>query len=340
MMASWKLDDVVPADATQKETAFQQVFDVWPCGATIEEHLQWRLNSVQHQRAVWYVGLFEGEVACSLGAYPLDFQIDRQRCSGFAIGAVHTDKPYRGRGFAAQMIQAVEQRRRSEGAQVAMLYSDIAPDYYRRLGYQVCDSHELHAPAKISPSELSFRLRTDWTIAELDSAYRDSLAGSPFWIDRDEDYWKFLNRRDGGRAERWEVWRRRELVGNAQTTYDAQAKRLHLTDYAFAPAAFSSSASEDAFWNDLAAALANLAAERQCSIVAGWAPRFESLESGGLLRCRSEEITMIKSLNESLNEPLDDPLDEAMVGSSHVDAPGLSESHRAACDRLREIYHV
>ena len=127
--------EIHPADAGEQRAAYTNVHEVWGGEQPLEEYLAWRLNSVQHQRACWYVGCLEGRVVTSLGAYPLLFHVGGRQVAGFAIGAVHTVPDCRKRGYAARLMAWVEAHQRQQGAELGLLYSDIDPDYYAAHGY-------------------------------------------------------------------------------------------------------------------------------------------------------------------------------------------------------------
>ena len=93
-----------------------------------------------HTAEGWYVGTLDGRVVTSLGCYPIRFQIDGEDLPGIAIGSVHTLSEVRGRGFAPQLIDWVE--RDNPGAALSVLFSDIQPEYYARIGYVLCPSLE------------------------------------------------------------------------------------------------------------------------------------------------------------------------------------------------------
>lgn len=134
--------DFHAASPEERLAAYRNVIDVWPYGDSPEEHLQRRLASVQHQAAQFYVGCVNGQVVVSLACYDLDFLLQGEVTPGFAVGSVHTLPEHRGRGYAPALLQYVEQTRHAAGCRIAMLYSDIGIEYYRRFGYQPCPSHQ------------------------------------------------------------------------------------------------------------------------------------------------------------------------------------------------------
>jgi predicted N-acetyltransferase YhbS len=122
--------------------AFAQVHSIWPHDPDPALHLQKRLASVQHQRAAWFVIQEAGQVVCSLGAYPFQlFGPDGER-QARAFGAVFTPEAHRGKGHAARLIRWVCQFYAEQGTLDFILYSDIDPAYYQKLGFQTLPSYE------------------------------------------------------------------------------------------------------------------------------------------------------------------------------------------------------
>ncbi len=130
------------ANPDEIKQAFAQVHCIWPHDQDPSLHLQKRLASVQHQRATWFVIEDAGEVVCSLGAYPFQlFGPDTVR-NARAFGAVFTPEQQRGRGHAARLIRWVCDHYAAEGTLDFILYSDIEPAYYQKLGFQTLPTYE------------------------------------------------------------------------------------------------------------------------------------------------------------------------------------------------------
>jgi GNAT superfamily N-acetyltransferase len=130
------------AGASHRREIFAQVFEVWPHADDPEVHLKKRLASIQHQRANWYCGLHQGKVVTSCGVYPLTlFGPGVKRRAG-GIGAVFTPRPHRGQGFAAELLNWLFDELAGQGIHDLILFSDIAPAYYEKLGFCTLSSYE------------------------------------------------------------------------------------------------------------------------------------------------------------------------------------------------------
>lgn len=130
------------ASDDEKKTAFLQVFSSWPHASEPGLHLERRLASIQHQRATWFVGISEGEVVSSCGAYPFMLYGPEGQRPARIFGAVFTAPAHRGRGYAAQLLRWVMQHYSSEGTLDFGLFSDIGTHYYTELGFQALPSWE------------------------------------------------------------------------------------------------------------------------------------------------------------------------------------------------------
>ena len=45
------------ANRKEKRAAFANVYEFWGNDLPLDEYVDWRLNSIHHQRAVWYLSL-------------------------------------------------------------------------------------------------------------------------------------------------------------------------------------------------------------------------------------------------------------------------------------------
>ncbi len=73
------------------------------------------------------------------------------RAIGF--GAVFTPEQYRGRGYASVMMAAELDRSRSEGCDLAYLFSDIRPQFYTPFGFRELPSRRTDTRADTLPSQ-------------------------------------------------------------------------------------------------------------------------------------------------------------------------------------------
>jgi GNAT superfamily N-acetyltransferase len=84
-----------------------------------------------------------GEVAASAKVYRFDATLDGRAIRVAGFGAVFTQPAHRGRGYARELIERLLERAAADGADAALLFSEIGPDYYARLGFEVIPTDDL-----------------------------------------------------------------------------------------------------------------------------------------------------------------------------------------------------
>jgi predicted N-acetyltransferase YhbS len=178
--------------------AHRNVFDLWGKGRSLSDHIRYRLTSPAHRRARWIVGCVEGEVVTSLGCHPFRFRVRGESVSGVGIASVYTRAEYRRRGFAARLLEWVHRDESERGTGLAVLFSDIDPGYYARLGYAPCAAFQgWYRPRDVPARTLRgpFRLvecRGSDAISDMAWLYDESERASPLSVARDESDWQVL----------------------------------------------------------------------------------------------------------------------------------------------------
>jgi predicted N-acetyltransferase YhbS len=76
-----------------------------------------------------------GEVLASAKIYLFDATFDRRPIRVAGFGAVFTQPVHRGRGAARELMTRLLEKVAAEGADAALLFSEIGADYYTRLGF-------------------------------------------------------------------------------------------------------------------------------------------------------------------------------------------------------------
>jgi predicted N-acetyltransferase YhbS len=83
------------------------------------------------------VALVEGgDVLASAKIYAFDAVLDGAPVRVAGLGAVFTQPASRRRGAARELVERVLEREAAHGADLALLFSEIGPDYYARLGFE------------------------------------------------------------------------------------------------------------------------------------------------------------------------------------------------------------
>ena len=282
---------VTKANAPQKQQAFLQVHDAWPHHADPALHLKLRLASVQHLRADWFVGLHEGEVVTSLGGYPLKLSVAGERCKAIGIGAVYTQSAYRARGFAALLMRDVLHKAHAAGCRYALLYSDIGPAYYEKLGFQNIDCPEFFISLASLQDESIPSMDLDLVqgqvpaiqaLPTLISLYDSQFTEHTTGIARDADHFTWLINRETD-LECSLIKSAGSVLGYILFKWDKN--QIVIKDYAFLPlrAIFRS-------W------LLAIPAVTNATLLRGWYHNSSYNIEGIALGNRKSEITMIARL--------------------------------------------
>ena len=308
-MSHHKTDDSQPLDIhratpAEQEAAYRNVHEFWGRGLPLDEFLQRRHASLHHQRAEWYVGCIDGQVAASLGCWPVTLLRNGGRVPGFQIGAVHTRPEFRGRAFAPQLIREVERQRQARGDELALLYSDIDPAYYARLGYVACPSYEGSVPLPASRD-------STWRVREVDPAGESELLlkladaadrGAVLCIEKRAARWQaLLAQWPGDRFVLAETLPENHPVGWLRLRETDQADTVRLMDFALESLATGGEAGPLAA--PLPMALAAARARFGWTTLTGWLPT--DIEGSvvtwnipaGKVSPRQREITMIHPLS-------------------------------------------
>jgi predicted N-acetyltransferase YhbS len=90
------------------------------------------------------IGLYEGNaLVASFKRYERTLHHEGRRLRAIGFGAVFTPEEVRGRGYASVMMAAELDRSRSEGFELAYLFSDIRPQFYTTFGFRELPSRNL-----------------------------------------------------------------------------------------------------------------------------------------------------------------------------------------------------
>ncbi|MBA61602.1 MAG: hypothetical protein CMJ76_04480 [Planctomycetaceae bacterium] len=289
-MAESKLD-CHQANLEEKCAAFANVYEFWGNELPLDEYVQWRLNSIHHQRASWYVGTVEGSVVTSLGVFPmfLSFRGDVQ--ATMFIGAVHTHPDYRKRGYAADLIAYAEQDQATNNdVRWSLLFSDINPNYYARQGYQisnapnVCISRSEFDGWETEPFEIATEL--DQMIEIFEANHQSQTCH----LYRPREYWDFLAVKHAKDCFLWLI-----CSGQRQGYIHLRQNNDLACLEDFAVADYDSSTLEQ-----LAGSVSSYANKHGISEVHGWFPLIVTDHPWLRFSERKTEITMWKSLTNVL----------------------------------------
>lgn len=110
------------------------------------------------------------------------------------IGAVYTQKEFRGHGHAKAMLHDLIDLTDGEGYDGLILYSEIDPAFYERFGFLELGGADFNILLPPSSSESEQRSSSPIRLEEVTSMVRHQtrwLRTQPYGIVRDEDYWHY-----------------------------------------------------------------------------------------------------------------------------------------------------
>src|ERR687898_2630481 len=186
---------VLSPDDPLHDQALGHTFAQWNDLLTREGYAQYNRAQLrtswgaQHLQRVGLVS--DGMLLASAKRYRVSVRLDGRTVPTIGIGAVFTPPEHRGRGHAAALIEHIVDAAHADGAALAMLFSEIAPHYYERLGFSVVPMLQAlvgvprrpGAPAVLvrsgEPRDLDLIVQTHHQRA---TGYRFSLSYDPEWL--------------------------------------------------------------------------------------------------------------------------------------------------------------
>ena len=138
---------IVRAEGTLLDQILAATYDIWHEGLSRSAYA--RYYAAQKATA-WgathleRLALVEAdEVLASAKVYRFDATLDARPVRVVGLGAVFTQPAHRGRGAARELIDRLLEQSAGEGADLALLFSDIGADYYARFGFTTLAAHDL-----------------------------------------------------------------------------------------------------------------------------------------------------------------------------------------------------
>ena len=134
------MTNLVEAEGPILDRILTDTYDIWNDGLT--RHAYGRFYAAQVATAwggahLLRFALVEGdEILASAKLYRLDASLDGRPITVAGIGAVFTTPAARGRGAARELIDRLLERASADRADLALLFSEIGPEYYARLGFE------------------------------------------------------------------------------------------------------------------------------------------------------------------------------------------------------------
>jgi GNAT superfamily N-acetyltransferase len=174
-------------------------YDIWNEGLSRKAYWNWWAAQLRTEWAGLTVGgrprlsrtaLAEGgRVLASAKEYLFDATLDGRSISVVGIGAVFTQPARRRRGYAALLIEQLLARAQSNGADLALLFSEIGASYYERLGFTALPMFDLELQIERAADggapAMLVRHALDRDLSALVELNRNRAAPYRFHLDRD-----------------------------------------------------------------------------------------------------------------------------------------------------------
>src|SRR5437899_310929 len=130
---------LAPAEGAILDQILESTYDIWHDGLsrrayarfyTAQTSTAWGRAHLERQ------ALVNGdEVLASGKLYRFDATLEGRAVRVAGLGAIFTQPAHRGRGAARELVERMLESAAARGADLALLFSEIGPDYYSRLGF-------------------------------------------------------------------------------------------------------------------------------------------------------------------------------------------------------------
>jgi GNAT superfamily N-acetyltransferase len=191
------------------------------------EWIWWQMRQPWARRNYRYMAAFQSNhLVSSCKIYTIHFQSRGRVYKIAGVGAVFTQPQHRGCGYGSEMIDKVVELCEQRDYDGMLLYSDIAPEFYGRSGFEELGDSEFHLwldrdvsfngargerlPDNRTPDTRSRDQRSlaadqpEFSLSDVKpehvpnmiSHYRRYLSRQPFGMLRDETYWHYKLERE------------------------------------------------------------------------------------------------------------------------------------------------
>jgi GNAT superfamily N-acetyltransferase len=131
--------DLALAEGQRVREILTETHKIWSEGLALRPYFQWwmaQLGTPFGRRHLRRIALIDGlAVLASAKEYTFDAILAGAAIRVVGLGAVFTEPPHRRRGAARELIERMLAAATDDGADLALLFSEIGPDYYARLGF-------------------------------------------------------------------------------------------------------------------------------------------------------------------------------------------------------------
>ena len=178
---------------------YDETWQIWSDGlepGNYQKYNRAQMSTAWGQSHLDRVALVDGDVLlASAKRYRLTLRLGGELVDTVGIGAVFTPPGARGKGHAAELIEMLIQAGAQEGAGCALLFSEIEPAFYARLGFEPIPIAEAEVVLRVQPREgapaVLMRGGDDRDIDNIASMHEARASRYHFSLHRPADYVRY-----------------------------------------------------------------------------------------------------------------------------------------------------
>jgi GNAT superfamily N-acetyltransferase len=132
---------LVTVDGALLEDILDHTFTIWNEGLTRLAYSRWNAAQLRTRWGRAHLQRFalvdeHGRLLSTAKRYRFDATLDDRAIRMCGVGAVFTPVDRRGHGYATALLEQLLDRERRDGVELATLFSEIGPAFYRRVGFE------------------------------------------------------------------------------------------------------------------------------------------------------------------------------------------------------------
>jgi GNAT superfamily N-acetyltransferase len=183
---------VVPAQGMLLDRILDSTYDLWNEGLSRQAYARWntaQLRTPWGRDRLTRVALVDdaGRLLATAKRYRHLARLGAREGWMTGIGAVFTPPEQRGKGYASRLIEHLLAEERRDGSPVAALFSEIGPEFYRRLGFTAVPFQDvtLRVRRKDGAPAMLVRAGHERDLPALSAMHATRSAGARFALQRD-----------------------------------------------------------------------------------------------------------------------------------------------------------
>lgn len=173
--------------------------EIWGAESSLESRIEklQRILAFAGSSILSMSGLIDvdGNLLSSLKRYSIEIKFQDQLFKTIGLGAIFTSKIARGQGLAKILIEKVLAEEKDRGTALALLYSDIDPNYYKKFGFIDFPAYDISVSVESIPnlsSNLELRQATPSDLQKLIEICESSFSSDQLRFSTSHKQWTFF----------------------------------------------------------------------------------------------------------------------------------------------------